>query len=293
MAEKEPPVILVDGSSYLFRAFHALPPLTNSKGQPTGAVYGVINMLRKLREEYKPEYMAVVFDARGKTFRHDIYEEYKAHRPPMPDDLKAQIEPLHQLVKALGFPLISVEGVEADDVIGTLAVRATQQQKDMLISTGDKDLAQLVTPHVTLINTMNNEVLDEDGVESKFEVPPERIIDYLTLVGDTSDNIPGVPKVGPKTAVKWLKQYDSLDNLLEHAEEITGKIGDNLRNSIDDLPMSRDLVTIRCDLDLICMWISSFAPGWTICPAASLHRQKNHRIPTIKRYWIRKTSMPG
>jgi len=250
MAEKEPPVILVDGSSYLFRAFHALPPLTNSKGQPTGAVYGVINMLRKLREEYKPEYMAVVFDARGKTFRHDIYEEYKAHRPPMPDDLKAQIEPLHQLVKALGFPLISVEGVEADDVIGTLAVRATQQQKEMLISTGDKDLAQLVTPHVTLINTMNNEVLDEDGVESKFEVPPERIIDYLTLVGDTSDNIPGVPKVGPKTAVKWLKQYDSLDNLLEHAEEISGKIGDNLRNSIDDLPMSRDLVTIRCDLDL-------------------------------------------
>ena len=170
MAEKEPPVILVDGSSYLFRAFHALPPLTNSKGQPTGAVYGVINMLRKLREEYQPEYMAVVFDARGKTFRHDIYEEYKAHRPPMPDDLKAQIEPLHQLVKALGFPLISVEGVEADDVIGTLAVRATQQQKEMLISTGDKDLAQLVTPHVTLINTMNNEVLDEDGVESKFEV---------------------------------------------------------------------------------------------------------------------------
>jgi len=250
MAEKEPPVILVDGSSYLFRAFHALPPLTNSKGQPTGAVYGVINMLRKLRQEYQPEYMAVVFDARGKTFRHDIYEEYKAHRPPMPDDLKAQIEPLHQLVKALGFPLISVEGVEADDVIGTLAVRATQQQKEMLISTGDKDLAQLVTPHVTLINTMNNEVLDEDGVESKFEVPPERIIDYLTLVGDTSDNIPGVPKVGPKTAVKWLKQYDSLDNLLEHAEEITGKIGDNLRNSIDDLPMSRDLVTIRCHLDL-------------------------------------------
>jgi DNA polymerase-1 len=250
MAEKEPPVILVDGSSYLFRAFHALPPLTNSKGQPTGAVYGVINMLRKLREEYKPEYMAVVFDAKGKTFRHDIYKEYKAHRPPMPDDLKAQIEPLHQLVKAMGFPLISVDGVEADDVIGTLATRATQQKKEMLISTGDKDLAQLVTPHVTLINTMNNEVLDEAGVEGKFEVPPERIIDYLTLVGDTSDNIPGVPKVGPKTAIKWLKQYDSLDNLIEHAEEVPGKIGDNLRNSVDNLPMSRDLVTIRCDLDL-------------------------------------------
>jgi DNA polymerase-1 len=250
MAEKEPPVILVDGSSYLFRAFHALPPLTNSKGQPTGAVYGVINMLRKLREEYKPEYMAVVFDAKGKTFRHDIYKEYKANRPPMPDDLQAQIEPLHQLIKAMGFPLISVEGVEADDVIGTLATRATSQKKEMLISTGDKDLAQLVTPHVTLINTMSNEVLDEAGVENKFEVPPGRIIDYLTLVGDTSDNIPGVPKVGPKTAVKWLKQYDSLEKLLEHAEEVPGKIGDNLRNSVDDLPMSRDLVTIRCDLDL-------------------------------------------
>jgi DNA polymerase-1 len=250
MAEKEPPVILVDGSSYLFRAFHALPPLTNSKGQPTGAVYGVINMLRKLREDFQPEYMAVVFDAKGKTFRHDIYEEYKAHRPPMPDDLKVQIEPLHRLVEALGFPLIIVDGVEADDVIGTLATRATAQKKDMLISTGDKDLAQLVTDHVTLINTMNNEVLDPAGVENKFEVRPDRIIDYLTLVGDTSDNIPGVPKVGPKTAVKWLRQYDSLDNLLEHAEEVKGKIGDNLRNSMDDLPMSRDLVTIRCDLDL-------------------------------------------
>jgi len=250
MAEKKPPVILVDGSSYLFRAFHALPPLNNSKGQPTGAVYGVINMLRKLREEYQPEYMAVVFDAKGKTFRHDIYKDYKAHRPPMPDDLKVQIEPLHQLVKALGFPLISVEGVEADDVIGTLASHATQQKKDMLISTGDKDLAQLVNPHVTLINTMNNELLDEVGVENKFEVPPTRIIDYLSLVGDTSDNIPGVPKVGPKTAVKWLKQYDSLDNLLQHADEISGKIGENLRNSIGDLPMSRDLVTIRCELEL-------------------------------------------
>ena len=250
MAEKNPPVILVDGSSYLFRAFHALPPLTNSKGQPTGAVYGVINMLRKLREEYQPEYMAVVFDAKGKTFRHDIYKDYKANRPPMPDDLKAQIEPLHRLVKAMGFPLISVDGVEADDVIGTLATTATEQKQEMLISTGDKDLAQLVSPHVTLINTMNNQVLDAAGVEKKFEVPPERIIDYLTLVGDTSDNIPGVPKVGPKTAVKWLKQYDSLDNLVEHAEEVSGKIGENLRNSLDALPLSRELVTIRCDLEL-------------------------------------------
>ncbi|MGD2160370.1 MAG: DNA polymerase I [Gammaproteobacteria bacterium] len=250
MAEKDPPVILVDGSSYLFRAFHALPPLTNSKGQPTGAVYGVINMLRKLRDEYKPEYMAVVFDARGKTFRHELYKEYKATRPPMPDDLQAQIEPLHQLIRAMGLPLICVDGVEADDVIGTLAKKATSKKKEMLISTGDKDLAQLVSPHVTLINTMNNEVLDESGVEKKFEVPPERIIDYLTLVGDTSDNIPGVPKVGPKTAAKWLKQFESLDNLLAHADEVGGKIGENLRSSIDDLPLSRDLVTIRCDLDL-------------------------------------------
>ena len=250
MAQKEPPVILVDGSSYLFRAFHALPPLTNSKGQPTGAVYGVINMLRKLREQYQPVYMGVVFDAKGKTFRHDLYADYKANRPPMPDDLAAQIEPLHRLVRALGLPLIIVDGVEADDVIGTLATRATGQKKEMLISTGDKDLAQLVSEHVTLINTMNNEMLNEAGVEKKFEVPPERIIDYLTLVGDTSDNIPGVPKVGPKTAVKWLKQYDSLDNLLEHADEVGGKIGENLRNSVDELPMSRDLVTIRCDLDL-------------------------------------------
>ena len=252
MAEKDPPVILVDGSSYLYRAFHQpqLQRLTTSKGMPTGAVFGVISMLRKLRNEYNPNYMAVVFDAKGKTFRHDMYKEYKANRPPMPDDLQAQIEPLHRLVEAMGLPLIIVDGVEADDVIGTLASRATQQNKDMLISTGDKDLAQLVSPHVTLINTMSNEVLDENGVEAKFEVPPSRIIDYLTLVGDTSDNIPGVPKVGPKTAVKWLKQYDSLDNLLEHADEVGGKIGDNLRNSVDALPMSRDLVTIRCDLDL-------------------------------------------
>ncbi|MGB5519798.1 MAG: DNA polymerase I [Gammaproteobacteria bacterium] len=252
MAEKDPPVILVDGSSYLYRAFHQpqLQRLSTSKGMPTGAIFGVINMLRKLREQYKPEYMAVVFDARGKTFRHDIYEEYKAHRPPMPDDLKAQIEPLHQLVRAMGFPLISVEGVEADDVIGTLAIRASAQNRDMLISTGDKDLAQLVDPHVTLINTMNDQVLDERGVEEKFQVPPARIIDYLTLVGDTSDNIPGVPKVGPKTAIKWLKQYDSLANLVAHADEISGKIGENLRNSLDQLPMSKDLVTIRCDLEL-------------------------------------------
>ncbi|MBT8126659.1 MAG: DNA polymerase I [Gammaproteobacteria bacterium] len=252
MAEKDPPIILVDGSSYLYRAFHQpqLQRLSTSKGMPTGAIFGVINMLRKLREAYQPEYMAVVFDAKGKTFRHDIYTEYKANRPPMPDDLKVQIEPLHQLVRAMGFPLISVAGVEADDVIGTLSNQVSGQNKQMLISTGDKDLAQLVNPRVTLINTMNDQLLDESGVEKKFEVPPTRIIDYLTLVGDTSDNIPGVPKVGPKTAVKWLKQYQSLDNLIAHADELAGKIGENLRNSLDQLPMSRDLVTIRCDLKL-------------------------------------------
>ncbi len=250
MAENDPLVILVDGSSYLFRAFHALPPLSNSKGQPTGAVYGVINMLRKLRDEYQPEYMAVVFDAKGKTFRHEMYEDYKANRPQMPDDLQVQIEPLHKLVKAMGFPLISVDGVEADDVIGTLATRASERHLKMLVSTGDKDLAQLVNADVTLINTMNDQILDETGVEEKFEVPPARIIDYLTLVGDSSDNIPGVPKVGPKTATKWLKKYGSLDNLIAHADEISGKIGDNLRNSLDKLPLSRELVTIRCDLDL-------------------------------------------
>ncbi len=249
MADK-PPVILVDGSSYLFRAFHALPSLTNSKNLPTGAVYGVINMLRKLITDYKPEYIAVVFDARGKTFRHDMYPEYKANRPPMPDELRVQIEPLHELVRAMGLPLISIEGVEADDVIGTLATRLSKKKRDTLISTGDKDLAQLVNPHVTLINTMSNTIMDAKGVLEKFEVPPEHIVDYLALIGDTSDNIPGVPKVGPKTAVKWLKQYGSLDNLIGHADEIGGKVGENLRASLDQLPLSRELATIRCDLDM-------------------------------------------
>ena len=250
MTDKKPPLILVDGSSYLFRAFHALPPLTNSKGQPTGAVYGVINMLNKLLEEYKPEHIAVVFDAKGKTFRNDLYEEYKAHRPPMPDDLRSQIEPLYELVEALGYPMIIVPGVEADDVIGTYARQATEQKIDTLISTGDKDLAQLVNEHVTLINTMNNVVLDEAGVMEKFEVPPAAIIDYLALMGDTSDNIPGVPKVGPKTAAKWLKQYQTLDNLVAHADEIKGKVGDSLRENLEQLPLSRELTTIKCDVEL-------------------------------------------
>lgn len=250
MADKKPPLILVDGSSYLFRAFHALPPLTNSKGQPTGAVYGVINMLRKLRDEYQPEHMAVVFDAKGKTFRNDIYPDYKANRPPMPDELRNQIKVLHELVEAMGFPLIVVPDVEADDVIGTYAKQASEQNIDTLISTGDKDLAQLVGPHVTLINTMTNTVMDERGVEKKFDVPPEAIVDYLALMGDTSDNIPGVPKVGPKTAAKWLKQYGSLDNLVAHAGEIKGKVGENLRAHLDKLPLSKALTTIRQDVKL-------------------------------------------
>lgn len=245
-----PPIILVDGSSYLFRAFHALPPLTNSKGQPTGAVYGVINMLKKLQEEYQPRAMAVVFDAKGKTFRHDLYNEYKAHRPPMPDDLRLQIEPLHELVQALGFPMLVIEGVEADDVIGTLATKASQAGENMLISTGDKDMAQLVSEHVTLINTMNNSLLDPAGVLAKFEVSADQIIDYLALVGDSADNIPGVPKVGPKTAVKWLKEYGSLQNIMDNADQIGGKIGENLRASLTFLPMSYELATIKCDLEL-------------------------------------------
>ncbi len=250
MSEKKPPLVLVDGSSYLFRAFHALPPLENSKGQATGAIYGVINMLNKLVEEYKPEHIGVVFDAKGKTFRNDLYEEYKAHRPPMPDELRSQIEPLYEIVEALGYPMIIVSGVEADDVIGTYAKQASEQKIDTLISTGDKDLAQLVNQHITLINTMNNVVMDEDGVVEKFDVPPDTIIDYLALMGDTSDNIPGVPKVGPKTAAKWLKQYGTLDNLIAHADEIKGKVGESLREHLDQLPLSRELTTIKCDVEL-------------------------------------------
>ncbi len=248
--KKTPLLVLVDGSSYLFRAFHALPPLENSKGQPTGAVYGVINMLNKLVEEYQPEQIAVVFDAKGKTFRNNMYKEYKANRPPMPDELRSQIVPLYEIVEALGYPMIIVPGVEADDVIGTYAKQATEQKVNTLISTGDKDLAQLVNTHVTLINTMNNVMLDEAGVMGKFDVPPSAIIDYLALMGDTADNIPGVPKVGPKTAAKWLKQYETLDNLVVHADEIKGKVGESLREHLGQLPLSRELTTIKCDVEL-------------------------------------------
>ena len=250
MASKKPPFILVDGSSYLFRAFHALPPLTNSSGQPTGAVYGVINMLKKLVNEYQPEHMAVVFDAKGKTFRNDLYKEYKANRPPMPDDLRVQIEPLHDLVEALGYPKLVIKGVEADDVIGTLATQAEALGMDVLISTGDKDMAQLVSDKVSLINTMNNNLMTPSTVEEKFGVRPDQIIDYLALVGDSADNIPGVPKVGPKTAVKWLTQYESMQNVIEHADEIKGKVGENLRDTAEQLPMSYQLATIVCDVEL-------------------------------------------
>jgi DNA polymerase-1 len=249
-AEQHPPLVLVDGSSYLYRAFHALPPLNNSRGEQTGAVYGVINMLRKLVQTYHPEHMAVVFDARGKTFRDELYAEYKANRPPMPEELSAQVEPLLEIIRAMGLPLLQVPGVEADDVIGTLAEQASAAGQATLISSGDKDLAQLVNEHVTLINTMNNTLMDSQGVVDKFGVEPGQIIDYLTLVGDTSDNIPGVPKVGPKTAAKWLGQYGTLDELVAHSEEIPGKIGDNLRNHLDQLPLSKQLATIRCDVDL-------------------------------------------
>ena len=219
------PLILVDGSSYLYRAFHAMPSLTNSQGQSTGAIYGVINMLRRLLREYDPVHVAVVFDAKGKTFRDEMYKEYKAHRPPMPDELRSQIQPIHDITRAMGLPIIIIEGVEADDVIGTLAVEATKVGLPTLISTGDKDMAQLVNDSVTLVNTMTNKTMDRDGVKEKFDVFPEQIVDYLALVGDSSDNIPGVPKVGPKTAAKWLHQYDSLDNIIAHAEESGATVG--------------------------------------------------------------------
>ena len=244
------PLILIDGSSYFFRAFHALPPLTNSKGQATGAIYGVANMIKKLIKDYQPEELAVVFDAKGKTFRDEWYPEYKANRPPMPQELSSQFQPLIQLLQAMGLPLLIVEGVEADDVIGTLAKQATELGLPVVISTGDKDMAQLVNQHVSLINTMNNYSMDVNGVKEKFGVTPEQIIDYLTLVGDSVDNVPGVTKCGPKTAVKWLTQYQTIENLVENADEIGGKIGEYLRDFIPQLALSKKLVTIKTDLDL-------------------------------------------
>jgi DNA polymerase-1 len=243
-------LILVDGSSFLFRAFHAVPPLTTPDGMPSNAIYGVINMLRKLIKDHPTDYFTVIFDAPGKTFRNDLYAEYKAHRPPMPDDLRVQIEPLHNLIRTMGLPLIMEPDVEADDVMGALAKYAEKQGFQVIISTGDKDMAQLVNEHITLENTMSNTHMDVQGVIDKFGVTPEQIIDYLTLMGDVSDNIPGVPKVGPKTAAKWLNQYGSLDNLIAAADEIRGKVGENLRDTLDQLPLSKALTTIKCDLDL-------------------------------------------
>ncbi len=244
------PFVLVDGSSYLFRAYHALPPLTNSRGEATGAIVGVVNMLRKLISEYRPTHMAVVFDAPGGSFRNQMYDQYKANRPPMPEELREQIEPLHRIVEAMGLPLLVVPGVEADDVIGTLATRASQAGMHTLISTGDKDLAQLVDGHVTLINTMTDSRMDRQGVVDKFGVTPEQIIDYLALVGDSSDNIPGIPKCGPKTAVKWLSEYGSVEGIKQHAAEIKGKVGEYLREHLDQLDLSRQLTTIKLDIEL-------------------------------------------
>lgn len=250
--EKTPtkPFVLIDGSSYLYRAFHAMPSLTNSNGIPTGAVYGVLNMLRKLIKDYDPELMAVIFDAKGKTFRDDLYDKYKAHRPAMPEELATQIQYIHEAIHALGLPLLMISGVEADDVIGTLAKHAEKAGVTTLISTGDKDIAQLVNEHITLVNTMTQTFLTPETVKEKFGIPPELIIDYLTLVGDTVDNIPGVPKVGPKTAVKWLLEFGNLDNIVTNAEKITGKIGENLRASIPQLPLSKLLATIKLDVPL-------------------------------------------
>ena len=256
-------LLLVDGSSYLYRAFHAMSQsdLRSPQGEPTGAIYGVLNMLRKLRADFPADYSACVFDAKGKTFRDDWYPEYKAHRPPMPDDLRAQIEPLHEIVAAAGWNILMVDGVEADDVIGTLAQQAGNDGARCIISTGDKDLTQLVNEHVLWVNTMSEEKLGEAGVEAKFGVRPERIVDYLTLVGDTVDNVPGVPKCGPKTAVKWLSEYGTLDNLIAHAGEIKGVVGENLRASLDWLPQGRRLVTVKCDVPLDKRYDELIAPA--------------------------------
>ena len=243
-------LVLVDGSSYLYRAYHAMPDLTTSSGETTGAIYGVINMLRRQMKEHPSDYLVVIFDAPGKTFRDDIYPAYKANRPPMPNDLRSQIEPTHDVIQAMGIPLLSVAAVEADDVIGTLSTTATAMAIDTDIMSGDKDFAQLVGKRVRLIDSMKGETYDTAGIKVRFGVEPEQIVDYLTLVGDAVDNVPGVPKVGPKTAMRWLETYRTLDNLVAHAEEIKGKVGDNLRQSLEQLALSRELVTIKTDVEL-------------------------------------------
>jgi DNA polymerase-1 len=243
-------LVLIDGSSYLYRAYHALPKLSNAAGEPTGALHGVLNMINKLVREEPAAHVAVVFDAPGKTFRDDMYADYKANRPPMPDDLRPQVQPLIDAVRAMGLPLLQIEGVEADDVIGTLCRQGAKKNLSVLVSTGDKDMAQLVGDNVTLVNTMSGQVLDRDGVKLKFDVYPEQIIDYLALVGDSSDNIPGVPRVGAKTAAKWLNEYPTADDIVENAEEIKGKVGESLRDNVEQLRLSQALATIRQDVDL-------------------------------------------
>ena len=250
MSEKQDPIILVDGSSYLYRAYHALPPLTTSKNQPTGAIKGVISMIKKILIDHPESPLAVVFDAKGKTFRHDMYSEYKANRPPMPEDLVQQIEPIHQIITLMGIKLIMIPGVEADDVIGTLAEQARQKHLDTVISTGDKDMTQLVCKNVSVVNTMSGELLNESGVLKKFGVEPKYITDYLALIGDKSDNVPGVEKVGPKTAVKWLDEFGDIDGIKSNAESIGGKVGENLRASLETLDLAHQLVKIKTDVEL-------------------------------------------
>jgi DNA polymerase-1 len=270
------PLVLVDGSAYLFRAYHALPPLVTTKGEPTGAIYGVVSMLRKLLVDIDPTYIAVVFDTKEPTFRDELYPEYKAHRKETPPDLIQQFPVLVEVVKAMGLPVLQVPGVEADDVIGTLTVTASQEGWSTLVSTSDKDLAQLVNQQVTLINTMTDTLLDEQGVVKKFGVAPNQIIDYLTLMGDTSDNVPGIPKVGPKTAAKWLADYKTLDNIIAHAHEISGKVGESLRDNLEQIPLSRELVTIKLDVNLDQHIIGSHLTG--------LQRQEPDNTALLKFY---------
>ncbi|MDI1268259.1 MAG: 5'-3' exonuclease H3TH domain-containing protein, partial [Polaromonas sp.] len=254
MSTDKKTLLLVDGSSYLYRAFHAMPDLRADPGNPqspaTGAIRGMVNMMQKLRKDVRADFAACVFDAKGPTFRDALYPEYKAQRSPMPDDLRSQVEPIHEVVRLLGWKVLDVPGVEADDVIGTLACMASQQGIEVIISSGDKDLSQLVDENITVIDTMNDRRRDLAGVESEFGVPPRLMVDYQTLVGDAVDNVPGVPKVGPKTAVKWLLEYGSLDALVARAGEIKGVVGDNLRQSLDWLPKGRELLTIKKDCEL-------------------------------------------
>ncbi|HQT81103.1 MAG: DNA polymerase I [Ferrovum sp. 37-45-19] len=246
----KPLLVLVDGSSYLYRAYHALPALSSHSGFPTGAMVGVLNMLRRLEHDYKPDYLACIFDAKGPTFRHELYPDYKSHRPPMPEDLVQQIQPLHEIIQALGWPLLVEAGVEADDVIGTLAKTAVAQGAEVLVSTGDKDMVQLIQPHVQLINTMTNERLDEESACNKYGIHPRQFVDYLTLIGDSADNVPGVHKVGPKTAQKWIAEFDSLEHIMAHADNIKGALGERLKEALTWLPQARELLTIRCDVKL-------------------------------------------